>query len=72
MWLDQQRKYWEQDDRILKNTVLIKELRYLKARSSDRWTGTDTINFLNELIRLNPDLKIPDDKFWKSVNKEQK
>lgn len=65
MWLGQQEKNWRQDERILKNTALLKELKDLKVRSSDRWTGTDTENFLVELIRLNPELKIPDDKYWR-------
>lgn len=50
MWLGQQEKNWRQDERILKNTALLKELNDLKVRSSDRWTGTDTENFLVELI----------------------
>jgi len=69
-WLRQQQKNWLQDETIMKNTTLIKELQDLRKRSSDRWTGTDTENFLIELIRLNPDLKIPDEKLWKGKSRK--
>ncbi len=69
-WLRQQQNNWLQDETILKNTALIKELQDIRKRSSDRWTGTDTENFLIELIRLNPDLKIPDEKLWKGNSRK--
>lgn len=70
MWLNQQEKNWQQDERIMRNSALLTELQDLRIRSSDRWTGTDTENFLVELIRLNPGLKIPDEKFWKGKSRK--
>jgi len=58
-WIDQVMHNWQQDDRILRNTSIVKEL---KQRSADRWTGADQENWIAEFSRLNPGLKFPEPK----------
>lgn len=57
-WINQVMNNWGQDDRILRNTAIVKEL---KERSADRWTGEDQRNFINKLRQLNPGMKFPKD-----------
>lgn len=61
IWIAQAMVSWQHDDRILRNTAVIKELM---DRSSDRWTGEDQQRWAEECLRLNPDIKFPDAEYW--------
>lgn len=40
-------------------TIRMDVIEELYQRSADRWTATDHANWCKELIRLNPDLRLP-------------
>lgn len=60
-WINQVMNNWQQDDRILRNTAIVKELL---DRSADRWTGEDQQRWAEECFRLNPGMKLPAAEFW--------
>ncbi len=41
------------------NTKRLDVIEELYQRSSDRWNGSDMRHWTEELLRLNPDLKLP-------------